>query len=100
MAFPLAHPFLNIPDCSRACARSRTAYAGIRSAAKARGVALGGWRGGPKVSTDAGTAARGARAEAFVASVRPIAPRLRTESMSLRQIGAELARQGIRTPRG
>jgi DNA invertase Pin-like site-specific DNA recombinase len=67
--------------------------------AKARGVALGGWRGGPKVSPSAGLKARLDRAEAFAASVGPIAQELRGQGLSLRQIAAALAERGIRTPR-
>ena len=69
-------------------------------AAKARGVALGGWRGGPKVDVKQGTAALMARADAFAADVRPIAAALRDQGMSLRQVAAALTEQGIRTARG
>ena len=69
-------------------------------AAKARGVSLGGWRGGPKVDVKQGTAALMARADAFAADVGPIAASLRDRGMSLRQIAAALVEQGIRTARG
>ena len=69
-------------------------------AAKARGVALGGWRGGPKVDVAQGTAALVARADAFASDVGPIAADLRRQGMSLRQVAATLAGQGIRTARG
>lgn len=68
-------------------------------AARDRGQMLGGWRGGPKVDTAAGTAARTAKADAYAADVGPIATRLRAEGMSLRQVAARMAEQGIRTPR-
>jgi len=70
------------------------------AAAKARGRQLGGWRGGPKVSAEVGTRARQARAAAFAGSVAPIAAELRAAGMSLRQVAAELAARGVRTPRG
>lgn len=69
-------------------------------AAKARGKALGGWRGGPKVDVTAGRKALAERADAFAAVVGPIAAVLRAEGQSLREIGAELVARGIRTARG
>ena len=70
------------------------------SAAKARGVKLGGWRGGPKVDGKAGRDAQRAQAAAFAASLAGIVKPLRDDGASLRQIGAALARKGIKTPRG
>jgi DNA invertase Pin-like site-specific DNA recombinase len=46
-------------------------------AAKARGVKLGGWRGGPKVDGKAGRDAQRAQAEAFAASLAGIVRPLR-----------------------
>ena len=40
------------------------------------------------------------RAEAFTASVGPIALELRREGLSLRRVAAELANRDVRTPRG
>lgn len=77
-------------------ARTKAALA----AAKERGTKLGGWRGGPKVASDMGRAALQSRAKAFAASVAPIARELRGYGLSLRQIGAEMERRGIRTARG
>jgi DNA invertase Pin-like site-specific DNA recombinase len=77
-------------------ARTKAALA----AAKARGVRLGGWKGGPKVDSGLGREAIQRRADAFAASVAPIVLGLRQDGWSLRQIAAELARRGIRTPRG
>lgn len=70
------------------------------AAAKARGVPLGGWRGGPKVNPEDGRRTLAARADAFAGSVGPIVRELRNGGLSLRQIGAELTRRGIRTARG
>ncbi len=70
------------------------------AASKARGVILGGWRGGPKVSCAAGTKARQAKADEFAANVAPIARELRDAGHSLREIAEDLAAKGIRTPGG
>jgi DNA invertase Pin-like site-specific DNA recombinase len=79
-------------------ARTKAALA----AAKARGQALGGWRGGPKPSTSvyaAGLATRQANAGAFAARLRPMVVEMRERGLSLGKIASELTRQGIRTPR-
>lgn len=70
------------------------------AAAKARGVTLGGWRGGPKVDPQAGMQARQERADAFAAAVGPVIAALQAEGRSLRQVAADLTARGIRTPRG
>jgi DNA invertase Pin-like site-specific DNA recombinase len=70
------------------------------AAAKARGVTLGGWRGGPKVETQLGRQAQQDRADAFASQVAGIAAPLRAQGMSLRQIAAELTGRCIKTPRG
>lgn len=69
-------------------------------AAKARGAKLGGWRGGPKVDTARGTKARQERAEAFATGLRDILADMQGRGSSLRQMAADLAARGIRTPRG
>ena len=69
------------------------------AAAKASGVKLGGWRGGPKVDTAAGRAALQDRADAFAGRVGPLAAELRERGMSLREIAAELTQRGVRTAR-
>ncbi len=68
--------------------------------AKARGVALGGWKDGPKVDGQLGRAAQRDRADAFAAGVEPIAAELRESGKNLRLIAAALTMRGIRTPRG
>jgi DNA invertase Pin-like site-specific DNA recombinase len=70
------------------------------TAAKARGVKLGGWRGGPKVDASAGRDAQKAQADGFAASLAGIVRPLRESGASLRQIGAALTQKGIRTARG
>jgi DNA invertase Pin-like site-specific DNA recombinase len=69
-------------------------------AAKARGKALGGWRGGPIVDPRLGAEAQRRAAEEFAASVGPTVKSLRQQGLSLRQVGAELTRKGILTRRG
>jgi DNA invertase Pin-like site-specific DNA recombinase len=69
-------------------------------AAKARGVVLGGWKGGPMVDGTLGAAANRSRADAFAAKLAPIVTDLRHRGLSLRQVAAELIAQGIQTPRG
>lgn len=70
------------------------------AAAKARGVKLGGWRGGPKVDPATGTRAAAAKAAAHAAPILPMVRVMRGEGRSLRQIAAALIAQGVETPRG
>ena len=70
------------------------------TAAKARGVALGGYRGGPAPDNQKGTEAIQAKAEAFLKRVRPTVVELSKGGASLRDIAAELMARGIRTSRG
>jgi DNA invertase Pin-like site-specific DNA recombinase len=69
-------------------------------AAKARGVRLGGWKGGPVVDGRLGARAVQEQADEFAAEVGPIIRGLRDKGMSLREIAAEMAGRGIRTARG
>ena len=77
-------------------ARTKSALA----AAKARGVALGGYRGGPVVDQRKGVIAAQARAEAFAADVGPLVVEMSKRGLSLRGIAAALMVQGVRTARG
>lgn len=77
-------------------ARTRAALA----AAKARGVILGGWRGGRKVDGQLGAEANKKQAEAFAEKLAPLIGEMRDRGVSLREMAAELTTQGIRTPRG
>jgi DNA invertase Pin-like site-specific DNA recombinase len=77
-------------------ARTKAALA----AAKARGIPLGGWRGGPKVDTAAGRKAQQDKARAYVAQVGQMVRQKRDDGLSLRQIAAAMEQQGIKTPRG
>ncbi len=69
-------------------------------AAKARGVVLGGWRGGPKVDGTLGAAANKAQADAFAQRVGPMVLALHGEGLSLRQVAAKMTDAGIMTARG
>jgi DNA invertase Pin-like site-specific DNA recombinase len=70
------------------------------TAAKARGVVLGGWKGGPKVDGQLGAEANKKQAEAFAAKLAPVIAQMQSRGLTLRQIAGELRAQGIRTPRG
>ena len=76
-------------------ARTKAALA----AAKARGVALGGYKGGPVPDAAAGGAAGRNKADAFAAAVGPLVAEMRGRGLSLRAIAAEMTARGIRTPR-
>ena len=69
-------------------------------AAKARGVILGGWKGGPKVDGRLGAEANRVQADDFAAKVGPLVAEMKGRGMSLRQMAADWTTQGIRTPRG
>lgn len=76
-------------------ARTKAALA----AAKARGVSLGGWKGGPIVERRLGVEANQARAKAFVGAVGSVVSEMSDRGLSLRQIARKLMAQGIRTAR-
>ena len=60
--------------------------------AKARGVKLGGWRGGPASSIEAAAKGLIAKADAFAAGVGPMVADMHGRGMSLRQIGGKIDR--------
>jgi DNA invertase Pin-like site-specific DNA recombinase len=70
------------------------------SAAKERGVRLGGWRGGIVVDHRKATEARKQRADAFAARVAPMVSEMRGRGLTLAEIARALTEQGIQTPRG
>ncbi|GBQ09077.1 recombinase family protein [Acetobacter cerevisiae] len=70
------------------------------AAAKARGVVLGGYRGGPAVDHQKGTQAAQKAAQGFAEDVGPLVQELASGGLSLRQVAARLTEQGIRTARG
>ena len=69
-------------------------------AAKARGVLLGGWKGGLVVDSRLGVQAVQQQADRYAAEVGPVVAGLRDQGMSLRQVAVELASRGVRTARG
>jgi DNA invertase Pin-like site-specific DNA recombinase len=77
-------------------ARTRAALA----AAKARGIALGGWKGGPAVDGRLGADANRKQAEVFAAKLGPMMAEMQNRGLSLREMAAELTAQGIQTARG
>ena len=70
------------------------------AASKARGKKLGGYRGGPVVDGTKGTTALRQAADDFAASVGPVVREMRGNGLTLREIAAKLASDGIRTARG
>jgi DNA invertase Pin-like site-specific DNA recombinase len=70
------------------------------SAAKARGVKLGGWRGGPVVDGRKGGEVMHRKALAFASMVLPMIQARRSTGASLAVIAAEMTAAGVRTPRG
>jgi len=105
---PQADPFrlhieaaINEDEARKISLRTKAALA----AAKARGVKLGGYRGGPvpdiRQHQQAGTAAAHDKAEQFARSMKPIIEELQAFGFtSLRQIAAELNRREVPTARG
>jgi DNA invertase Pin-like site-specific DNA recombinase len=70
------------------------------AAAKAKGVKLGGWKGGPPRSIEAAAKGLIAKADTFAAGVGPMVADMHGRGLSLRQIAAELASKGVMTARG
>jgi DNA invertase Pin-like site-specific DNA recombinase len=70
------------------------------AACKARGVVLGGYRGGPPVDGRLGAAANKRNADAFAARILPIVNGMRSQGASLAAVADTLTAQGIVTPRG
>jgi DNA invertase Pin-like site-specific DNA recombinase len=70
------------------------------AAAKARGVKLGGWRGGPVVDAKLGGEAVKEAADAFAARVGPTIATMRQQGMSLSAVAAALQARGVSTARG
>jgi DNA invertase Pin-like site-specific DNA recombinase len=94
----MLHIYAAFAEKERALISERTRAA--LAAAKARGVRLGNPRNLAKAGAK-GTAAKVAAAEAFAANLMPIIREIRSAgATSLRAIGAELTRRGIRTSRG
>ena len=94
----MLHIYAALAEKERRMISARTKAA--LAAAKARGKALGGYRGGAVPDSAAGVAARQAQTASFWDGVQPMVAELRSQGMSLRQIAAELQAREIKTPRG
>jgi DNA invertase Pin-like site-specific DNA recombinase len=70
------------------------------AASRERGTILGGYRGGPKVNSALGAAARRRQAEMRALDLTPLVRAMQAEGLSLRQMADRLTEQGIRTARG
>lgn len=94
----MLHLYAALAEKERSLISARTRDA-LR-AARDRGVALGGWRGGPVVDQQLGTAAARRAADEFARALAPIVLPLREDGMSLRDVAAALQAKGIKTARG
>jgi len=94
----MLHLYAAIAEQERRVISERTKAA--LAASKARGTSLGGWRGGAVVDYRQGVETIQKNAAAFRSDVGPMIRDLHSRKMSLRQIAAELDRQGIKTSRG
>lgn len=70
------------------------------AAAKARGVVLGGYKGGPAPDNQKGTQALQEKAQEFRGRVAAVIAPLHSEGLSLRAIAGRLEGMGIKTSRG
>jgi DNA invertase Pin-like site-specific DNA recombinase len=70
------------------------------AAAKARGMRLGGWKGGPLPDGRLVRKALQAKADAFAARVGPLASERRAAGMSLGKIAADLMARDVMTAQG
>jgi DNA invertase Pin-like site-specific DNA recombinase len=98
----MLHLYAALAEKERAMISARTKAA--LHQAKARGVKLGGYRGGPvpngAIGAKLGGEAVARAADSFAAQHGPMVTEMRATGASLRQIAAELAAKGMRTPRG
>lgn len=94
----MLHLFAALAEKERNLISTRTRDA-LR-AARDRGVALGGWRGGPVVDQRLGAAAARRTADDFAATLEPIVRPMRQSGLSLERIARALEAQGMKTARG
>ena len=94
----MLHLYAALAEKERSLISTRTRDA-LR-AARERGVALGGWRGGPVVDQRLGTYSASRAADEFAATLAPVVCPMRQDGLSLRAIADALQAKGIRTARG
>lgn len=94
----MLHLYAALAEKERSLISTRTRDA-LR-AARERGVALGGWRGGPVVDQRLGTEAARRAADAFATTLAPVVHPMRKEGLSLRTMAEALEAKGIKTARG
>jgi len=94
----LMHIYAAVAEQERRTISERTKQA--LQAAKNRGRKLGGYRGGPVPDQRKAAQAASDKAREYVEKMRPIIEGLKAQGLSIRQIAAELERQGVKTSRG
>lgn len=94
----MLHLYAALAEKERSLISTRTRDA-LR-AARDRGVALGGWRGGPIVDQRLGAAAVRRAADDFALALAPMLLPMRADGMSLAAIASALQGKNIKTARG
>ncbi|MDI3384006.1 recombinase family protein [Xenophilus aerolatus] len=94
----MLHLYAALAEKERSLIATRTRDA-LR-AARERGVALGGWRGGPVVDQRLGADAARRAADDFAGTLAPIVAPMRQAGQSLRAIADALEGKGVKTARG
>lgn len=94
----MLHLYAALAEKERTLISTRTRDA-LRAASD-RGVALGGWRGGPVVDQRLGAAAVRRAADEFAATLGPIVRPMKQSGLSLAGIAQALEAQGMKTARG